>query len=264
MISKQTLYLSIAVAVLSTGIIVGGATFFIVNKLNANKINKNSIITNTTPTTSVVSTSTNNSAHKTSPIPNKITKPSKLKPTVKPTPTSFVNSHFEIRLQPGWVAKGQPTGVVNITKGDYILYINPRFKQSSGIEGARLDEIITGFPSGDLVTLFRPAVECSNTLDQFENVSGGWKRYSLYTNSSSNSTFCKRPTDGKTHWYFAFYVRGEPYVTYIDNNHQEYGSYVITLSVKRNKVNSLPVKDSTELLTIFEDVNRMLESLKIN
>lgn len=262
MISQKTLYLSIAVAVFSTGIIVGGVTFFIVNKLNANKVNKSST-TNITPTTSVVPTSTNNSTHKTSPTPNKTTKPSNPKSSAKPTLASFVNSHFEIKLQPGWVAKGQPTGVVNITKGDYILYINPRFKQTSGIEGARLDEIITGSPSGDLVTLFHPAVECSNTLNQFENVSGGWKRYSLYTNSGSNSTFCRRPTDGKTHWYFSFYVRGEPYVTYIDNNHQEYGSYVITLSVKRNKVNSLPVKDSTELLTIFEDVNMMLESLKV-
>ncbi len=55
---------------------------------------------------------------------------------------------------------------VNITKGNYILYINTRAKQTSGIIGGRLGEILIGAPSfGAVIKDYSSANSCANLIE---------------------------------------------------------------------------------------------------
>src|SRR5437660_2514368 len=58
-------------------------------------------------------------------------------------PTVFENKYLKITLSPGWaLTVDNPTQhSVNITKGEYILQVNPLFGHASGVGGGRFSEV---------------------------------------------------------------------------------------------------------------------------
>ncbi len=170
---------------------------------------------------------------------------------------TFSNSKLSIVLEDGWTAEGLANGSVNIFNGSYILYVNPSFTQTSGVQGGRFDEISQGAPSANLVTVFRPAMECSTPI---QSLTTTHKRYDVYTNDSVNADICKPSPDDSERWYFSYYVKESPYLTYKASGDE---SYVITLSMNVSAVAGLPQKGSSSLEARFEEANTMVDSLLI-
>ena len=171
-------------------------------------------------------------------------------------PTVYQNSYVSITLEDGWKAQGLANGSVNITKGDYILYINPAYKQTSGVTGARFAEISNGAPSADLVTVYQPAMECTPAK---QSSTQNFERYDVYTNDSVDTNLCKATTDNSTRWYFTYYVEESPYVTYLSTDNEK--SLVITLAIDTSTLSGLPRQNDSTLQAILNAADAMVDSL---
>ncbi len=126
----------------------------------------------------------------------------------EPTETTRVygNEFFRISLLSGWdvePAGGAPnTGAVSIRKDKYILYVNPRAQQASGVEGGRFSEIAMGAPSADAVITEHPVPPCADPVNG--GVFGDWQRKDLYVDSATTASWCNKPVPGKQVWYFSY------------------------------------------------------------
>src|SRR5260370_16916881 len=101
---------------------------------------------------------------------------------------------MKLVLLPGWTATRarRIPAAVNITKGNYILYINTQTSQASGVEAGRFAEIAMGAPSVDAVVTVQPSPPCGTA--ESTPVSAPPTRTDFYpTNPTSQSQPCSNP-----------------------------------------------------------------------
>ena len=179
----------------------------------------------------------------------------------------------KICTTPAQANKIEPNpAAVNITKGNYILYINTRTGQSSGVEGGRFSEIAGGAPSVDAVENEAPAEPCEmSSVVSAMNVNGiSGQRTDFYTGSNNRSGMCKTPANGKEVWYFSYFGAvtspdtGAGYFNYYNVPDIQLIGWVVTMAYNSEDVNSLPVKGSADLNQALSDMSGILKTLKIN
>ena len=178
--------------------------------------------------------------------------------------TVYENQYMKIVLLPGWTAT-RPRRIpaaVNITKGNYILYINTQTSQASGVEGGRFAEIAMGAPSVDAVVTVQPSPPCGTA--ESTPVSAPYTRSDLYVSkaNSKSQDWCNTPSSGATVWYFSYITNdaGGYFNDYVPGQNR---ALVVTMAYRSKNVDSLPLKDSTELTSVLSEMTSMVNSLKI-
>src|SRR3990167_6240843 len=208
--NKKNIIAILAVIIL---LLVGGLVYAIMSRQteNVNVPFNSDLNTNTTSNTNA---NTNTSARTGSGSENKNSTPP------EPQASVYENNYLKITLSDGWTSsdavmktygeEGEKTlpnpAAVNITKGNYILYINANAQQASGVEGGRFAEIAMGAPSADAVVTVQPSEPCgtSETVRVGELVNspyaGELARFDWYVSSSDKSEFCAAPKNASV-WY---------------------------------------------------------------
>ena len=177
----------------------------------------------------------------------------------------FENHYLKINVSPDWtVSRIEPGSsftsatAARITKGRYVLEIDPIFGHASGVVGGRFDEVIGDKPSVQAVMqrVDRPAggFECA-TSDR-SSLPGSVTMTSFFTDDSkkatSSSQDCEFPHDGRSAWFASYHSGSVPGM-----NHE----YAVTLTYNTHDVNQLPKRHSPELRRVFSEVAAMLNTL---
>lgn len=172
----------------------------------------------------------------------------------------FENDYLKITIPEDWTVTtiNSNSRAVNITKGKYILYINPYTVQASGAEGGRFAEISMGAPSADAVVLAPPSPPCGTS--ETHEVDEKFKRVDLFINKNNKSEFCATPENINA-WYFSYVTnsQGNYFNYYKDGIH----AYVITMAYDSKNIDSFPQKDSLELTTMLNEMSDILKSLEL-
>ncbi len=199
-----------------------------------------------------------------------------------PIPTEVVNSktyetdYFKVVVPESWTIKQAVKKViegsiektlpnpaaVNITKGDYILYINTQASQASGVEGGRFAEIAMGAASADAVVTTQPSPPCGTS--QTIPAALDHPRVDLYVSKADilGKNWCAAPASGKNVWYFSYITNSQG--SYFNYYTQGQGlSYVITMAYNSKDLNSLPEKSSSELNKALTEMTDIVKSLEI-
>lgn len=175
----------------------------------------------------------------------------------------YSNQYLEVAVPTGWTAAqaGQNPAAVNITKNNYILYINTQAAQASGVTGGRFAEIAMGAPSADAVVTEQPSPPCGTS--QSSVVTADTSRMDLFVSAQDKLAYCHVPLNGKTVWYFSYItntVKGGYFNYY---NEGQGKGYVITLAYNSKDVNSYPEKDSAGLKSMLDEMTAIVQSLEI-
>jgi hypothetical protein len=208
------------------------------------------------------------------------------------TAAIYENEYMKVTLLPGWVAqqakritynqncvsfkdctttpKVEPNpAAVNITKGDYILYINTQASQASGIEGGRFYEIAGGAPSVEAVVQDPGAGVTCFTSEETASISSEFLRKDLYESSAGHSDhgkYCNLPQMG-TAWFFSYVTteKGGYFNYYNPQRTQEGGptSLVITMAYNSKDVNALPLKGSPALNSMLTEMTSIIKLLEV-
>jgi hypothetical protein len=178
--------------------------------------------------------------------------------------TVYENQYMKLVLLPGWTAT-RPRRIpaaVNITKGNYILYINTQASQASGVEGGRFAEIAMGAPSVDAVVTVQPSPPCGT--QESSPISAPYTRSDLYVSkaNSKSQDWCNTPSSGATVWYFSYITdaAGGYFNDYVPGQNR---ALVVTMAYRSKNVASFPLKGSTELTSVLSEMTSMVDSLKI-
>lgn len=154
------------------------------------------------------------------------------------------------------------SSAVNITKDNYILYINTRAKQTSGIIGGRLGEILIGAPSYDALGNSNATYGCGDmsvNVPGISNTSLGLSRVDLYVTPYAR---CDKVPDKNTTWYASYFTDGVGYFNHTINRQAPDG-YAITLSYNSRDVSKLPKGGSKELNTMLQEMTDMIATLQL-
>jgi hypothetical protein len=189
--------------------------------------------------------------------------------------TIYENQYMKVNVPPGWTAKqasqtiyengNQPTikpnpAAVNITKGNYILYINTQAGQASGIEGGRFGEIAGGAPSADAVVTQEPSPKCGT--QQTSPAFLDYQRVDLYVSAKDKQDYCNVPSNGATVWYFSYLTTSKGgYFNYYKAG--EAPALVVTMAYNSKILNKLPAKGSADLKSALDDMTTIVKSLEI-
>lgn len=176
----------------------------------------------------------------------------------------YENQYMKVDLLPGWTAKNARSipAAVNITKGNYILYINTQASQASGVEGGRFSEIAMGAPSADAVVPVQPSPPCgkAETGSAFD----GRTRMDLYVSKADlkSQSWCNAPSGEATVWYFSYITdaAGGYFNFYVPGQGR---ALVVTMAYRSKNVNSLPVQGSIELNSMLSEMTSIVSSLKV-
>ncbi|HEV3041929.1 MAG TPA: hypothetical protein VHA33_29475 [Candidatus Angelobacter sp.] len=178
--------------------------------------------------------------------------------------TVYENQYLKVVLLPGWTAKKarRTPAAVNISKGNYILYLNTQASQASGVEGGRFAEIAMGAPSADAVVTEYPSPPCGKA--ESRPALDPHTRVDLYVSKaeSKSHTWCNAPSSGATVWYFSYITdaAGGYFNFYVPGQNR---ALVVTTAYRSKNVNSLPFKGSTELDSMLSEMTSIMNSLKI-
>ena len=178
--------------------------------------------------------------------------------------TVYENQYMKVVLPPGWKAT-RPRRIpaaVNITKGNYILYINTQASQASGVEGGRFAEIAMGAPSVDAVVTTQPSPPCGT--QESKPISAPYTRGDLYVSKtdSKGQDWCNAPSSGATVWYFSYITdaAGGYFNYYVPGQNR---ALVVTMAYRSKNVDSFPLKGSPELSSALSEMTSIVNSLKI-
>jgi major membrane immunogen (membrane-anchored lipoprotein) len=179
----------------------------------------------------------------------------------------YENDYMKVTLVDGWTAKqaGSNPSAVNITKGNYILYINTQATQASGVTGGRFAEIAQGAPSADAVVTVQPSPPCgtSNSTD-ITIGNAGYKRVDLFIDNTEKKSYCVTPGDGEVGkvWYFSYvsdYRNG--YINYYSKDTPP--GLVITMAYNSKNVGNFPMYAYADLNTNLAEMTTITQSLVI-
>jgi len=177
--------------------------------------------------------------------------------------TVYENQYMKVVLQPGWRAT-RPRRIpsaVNITKGNYILYINTQATQASGVEGGRFSEIGMGAPSVDAVVTTQPSPPCGT--QEAKPIVAPYSRQDLYVSKAdAKQEWCNAPSTGATVWYFSYITNaaGGYFNDYVPDENR---ALVVTMAYRSKNVDSFPAKGSPELASALSEMTAMVNSLTI-
>jgi len=178
---------------------------------------------------------------------------------------AFENAYLKMALARGWQV--QEVGyAVNITKDKYVLYINPKTTQASGVEGGRFSEIAQGAPGVGLVMTFHPADPCGTKAT--EVISDTLTRSDYYVRTADATEFCNASTIADPVWYFSFVGTkndgyfGDPTKVNPSLSSDPFRQFVITMSYTATDINALPKKGSAELTQAFGEMTEMVKSVE--
>lgn len=174
----------------------------------------------------------------------------------------FENLYMSLQILPGWTIapRGPQAGdccTLTLTKGRYVLAIDPLFDHAGPILGGRFSEIINWQPSvqavmGD-VDLPAGGPECSLWPMPETRVNRAITLRSLYTDpakAKGNQYGCHFPKKPLPVWFASFFGGKGPE-----------SDYKLTLTYDSTDINSLPRKGSPELAQVLDQVVRMLRTL---
>ena len=228
-------------------VLIGAGAYFVVGK--------KSEPTNNQP---VVADNTNNTepANQVTPTPN----------TTTPLVQSQVydNQYIKVTIPAGWSAKQATNNpaALNITKGNYILFVNARAGQASGVEGGRFEEYAGGAPSVDALIVEHPGGPCGNSETSTITANGvTTKRTDYYVSSSDQNEFCRKPTINNTLWYLSVVGNGFNYFNIPDYSGAV--GWVATMAYNSKVINSFPVKNSSGLNQTLSEMTSIVKTLTI-
>ncbi len=164
----------------------------------------------------------------------------------------FDNQYMTITILPGWAAKPSGDQKLSISRGKYLLTIDPIFTHATS--AAKFEQLAVG-PSVEAVTskLDDPSnsVKCALWPPSQLIVNKAMSLSTLYTASKSEDR-CTFPASGQSVWFGSYFL-GEG----------SESEYTVSLAYKTDDVNRLPKKGSAELRQIFADVVAMLKTLNL-
>ncbi len=283
--SSGKLWVTIGASVLVTGLVVGGAMFAYAKQQqnNANstssslqaqidKLNSDLAISRITPLPDVTPTPTATPLATPTPTTTPTTAPASTPtptstpvatPTPTPSSTIFKSPYFSVTVPSDWKATSARSSAeaVNITKGNYILYINTHASQVGGGFGGRFSEIAMGAPSADATITEWPTDPCLTPI--YTPTTGNYlysSRGDLYVDKTAPS-WCNIPTTG-TAWYFS-YITGSK--GYYFNQYTNTGNdaLVITMAYNTSSVNNLPKKGDASLTAALDAMTSIASTLHI-
>src|SRR3989338_6794435 len=226
---------TILITVIMAAIIVGGIAYAITS-------NRNDKVATTTTTPTSNSSVTTSVSPSVSPTPEVTTTP-----TAVAQSKVYSNTYMSVTIPGGWSYSATQSGAVNITKDNYILYINPRAQQASGIQGGRYGEIAGGAPSSDAVNNL-DAGNAPCTPPETHTTTGGYSRYDYYvSNTTKGENACTSPSDGSNIWYFSYLSKDGGYFNHTTAQQGTAEGYVITMAYNSKNVNALPKKGNATL-----------------
>lgn len=196
----------------------------------------------------------------------------------------YENNYMKVLIPSGWTAnqanktmlygecvnkqnctttsKVEPNpSAVNITKGNYILYINTLASQASGIVGGRFEEISSGAPS--IAAVERGVNSRCVSSENTNSVSKEYIRKDLYVSSDDtyHKATCNLPSVG-TAWYFSYITtqKGD-YINYYEPGGST--GLVITMAYNSKDVNALPTKGDASLNIMLAEMSSIVNSLEV-
>ena len=192
-------------------------------------------------------------------------------PEATTTPTAvtqskvYSNQYLSVTIPAGWSYSTTQSGAINITKNNYILYINPQASQASGVEGGRFSEIAHGAPSVGAVL---PGYDDSNGecgIREINQIPVIGSRTDLFSGPSTDAC-TNKPSDGSTAWYFSYISKTGGYFNErtgcsVDVNPCQ---YVITMAYDSKDVNKLPRKGNAMLNAMLSEMTSIAKTLVIN
>ncbi len=155
---------------------------------------------------------------------------------------------------------------VNITKGEWILFINVDANQASGVTGGRFAEIGIGAPSVDAVVLEQPS-ECGKAKST--PTFGAFSRVDLSVSAADAQQWCSVPTNGKTVWFFSYLTKtgvGGYFNDYVTDQNP---ALVVTMAYQTSvisdshTVNDLPEMGSADLSAALKTMTDIASTLTI-
>lgn len=188
----------------------------------------------------------------------------------------YENEYLKIKIPSGWKLTQEKDGSkITLSKDNYILSINVRAQQASGVKGGRFSEIAQGFPSVDAVVKIHPMEPCGfqkegdvlNIKPIFNNL----KRIDVFTNKNFKNEFCNAPDNDSTVWYFSYFTKeAGNYFNY----YSDYGvnlkskadspfSFVILVSYNSDNVNKLPIESDPQLKLKLQEITNLVKTLEI-
>jgi hypothetical protein len=173
------------------------------------------------------------------------------------------SSYFPCSSAPGCQSKTAPDPAsLNITKGNYILFINARAGQASGVEGGRFEEYAGGAPSVDALIIDHPGGPCGTWTDTAISVnSEQLPRRDYFVSPSDNQGDCRKPTVNKTLWYLSVVGGGINYFNV--PNFSPAAGWVVTMAYNNKGINSFPEKNSPGLVAMLSEMSDMVSTLTI-
>jgi len=193
-----------------------------------------------------------------SPTPSEISSPV-LSETIEPlsNENQFENNYLKISIPDGWKYTTPLDGAINLTKDNYILYINPVFKRSTSQSETRFTEITSGSPSADAVIIMQPSGPCGIFESSSININ---KRFDYYVNQSETSQNCNKPLNNSV-WYFSYVSDGSGFFNnYKDDPNK---NLLITMSYNSRDIKKLPAKGDQKLETMLNEMSDIVKSVEI-
>jgi len=199
--------------------------------------------------------------------------------TASPTPNKqsgvYETEYLKVTIPTGWTAAQanlraldydansiySNPAAVNITKGDYILYINT---QATLPEGSGFSQIAWGAPSVSKV-LKSSGDPCGYTSDDRSNTYPDHVRVDYFINEETQGQNCIAPNAPATRWYFSYITPRNDngsYINYYPGTNKLIG-IVITMAHRASNVNQLPAKGSAELNSMLHDMTAIAATLQV-
>ncbi len=191
----------------------------------------------------------------------------------------YENQYMKVSIPTGWSYGATQNGAINITKNNYVLYINPNTGGSVGPVDD-LSGLTNGSPSGDLVLKTEPyrGVTCGDFAQS--NVTSKLARFDGYINNNGRKVeggrvLCDAPATDNIVWYFSYittvndkdnwiYIGNRCYMNGIDSSTEACQSktFAITMSYKTNMINNLPSEGSSELQRMLGEMTNIAKSVQ--
>ena len=209
-------------------------------------------------------------------------------PAVIPAPpvaikgTVYENNYLKITIPSGWTVKipnrtvsftpcsatGCQTKIqpdpksLNVIKGNYILFVNARAEQASGVEGGRFEEYAGGAPSVEALIIDHPGGPCGTGENTTIAANGQQiQRTDYYVSAKDQQGDCRKISGNKTLWYFSDVGHGINYFN-IPNFSGAVG-WVATMAYNSSNISSFPEKNSAGLVNALSEMSDIVSTLVI-
>ncbi len=189
----------------------------------------------------------------------------------------FSIDNLKVGLAEGWVLKNEiidkETGdkAFEFTKDNYVLYINPNAKVTSGVKGGTFSELASRATGPQAIIKYFPGSPCGEKVEV--QVSDKLMRKDHFVGPDAHQDYekvsCNIPKKNNV-WYFSYFVmKGERYFndkSKWDPESGEEGLFIATLTYaedgKKLLEKDFPAWDAEKLQMILEEVSQIVDHIK--